>query len=255
MPVLLLRGKGLVKSVKFKDHRYIGDPLNAARIYNEARADELIFLDIDATREGRLISLDFVSAVAEEVSIPFSVGGGVRTLDDIRSIVRCGVEKVVICSQAVIEPDFVRRAAAEFGSSTISVCIDVKNDLLGRGRVVSNAGTKNGGSNPVEFAQLMAANGAGEIILQSIRNDGAMQGYDLELTASVSRSVGIPVVALGGAGSSNDVSSVLESGIASAAAAGSMFVYHGKHRGVLINYQRESIRASHVEPLYQAVAA
>ena len=236
IPVLLLKGHGLVKSVKFKDHRYVGDPLNATRLFNEFRADELVFLDIDASRTGRTISTEFVESVAEIVTIPFSVGGGIKSLDDIAAIVRAGVEKVVIGTKAAVEPEFVGLAAKEFGSSTISVCIDFKSTMLGKTVVTTHGGSRNSKWSAVEFANAMESNGAGEIILQSVDRDGTMNGYDIEHLESVSKSVSIPVVALGGAGNKDDLREAVSEGNASACAAGSMFVYHGKLRGVLINY-------------------
>ncbi len=236
IPVLLLKGRGLVKSVRFKNHRYIGDPLNAARLFNEFQADELIFLDIEASHNNRLISLEFVNAVAEEVTMPFSVGGGIQTIENIRSVIGCGVEKVIIGSYAAQDPSFIRKASDEFGSSTISVCIDVKKDLFRRDRVRIFNGRKAAGFEPVEFAQLMESNGAGELIIQSVDRDGMMNGYDIGLIKAVTSSVGIPVVALGGAGSENDLIKAFEQGHANGVAAGSLFVYHGEQRGVLINY-------------------
>ena len=241
IPVLLLKGRGLVKSVRFRDHRYVGDPLNATRLFNEFRADELVFLDIDASREGRTISTEFVESVAEIVSIPFSVGGGIRSLDDIAQIVRSGVEKVVIGTQAAIEPDFINRASKEFGSSTISVCIDYKPRLLNRVSVLTHCGTRASNWKLLDLAKRMESNGAGEIILQSVARDGTMNGYDIESTRLISESVKIPVVALGGAGSYDDLRTGVDAGKASASAAGSMFVYHGKLRGVLISYPEVSI--------------
>jgi cyclase len=236
IPVLLLKTSGLVKSVRFRDHRYIGDPINAVRIFNELAADELVFLDIDATREGRSISLNFVRDVGEEASMPFSVGGGIRRLDDIRDVIKAGAEKVVIGSQAAREPDFVRRAADEFGSSTIVVCIDVKTSYFKGKRVWCVNGTRPTQHSPVEFAELVTRSGAGEIILQSIDRDGTMKGYDIELIGSVASKVEVPVVALGGAGKKQDLISAYTDGNANALAAGSLFVYKDRKRGVLINY-------------------
>lgn len=236
VPVLLLKGSVLVKSVRFSDHKYIGDPINAARIFNEHRVDELCFLDIDATRERRTISLDFVRRVGEETRMPFAVGGGLNSLDDIRSILKAGAEKVVIGTRAGIDPEFVRAASQEFGASTISICLDVRERFFKGKRVyISNAG-RSTGYDPIEFAQLMQSNGAGELIVQSYDRDGCMAGYDIELVRAVSTAVTIPVVALGGAGSLDDMYEVHRDGHASACAAGSIFVYAGKRRGVLINY-------------------
>jgi cyclase len=236
IPVLLLRNGGLVKTVGFGKERYIGDPINAVRIFNDLRADELVFLDILATRERRLISLDFVREVGEEANMPFAVGGGIRSLQDIRSILSAGAEKVVINSFAAENPDFIAEAADAFGSSTITVCIDVKKKRLGAAQTWIAGGTRATGYGPDEFARLAEDKGAGEIILQSITRDGTMEGYDLELLARVSESVSIPVVALGGAGGLDDLKSAYRETYASGLAAGSMFVFHGPKRGVLISY-------------------
>jgi cyclase len=238
IPVLLLKNLGLVKSVGFKNFTYIGDSMNAVRIYNEMKADELVFLDIEATKQNRLISLDFVRDVGEEANMPFAVGGGIKTIDDIRKITNAGAEKVIINSAAV-DVDFISNAAKEFGSSTIVVCIDVKKKLFGGLKTWTHGGQKATNYNPVEFAKLMEQNGAGELIVQSIDRDGKMEGYDVELIRSISESVSIPVVALGGAGNLNHMKEVAQIGFANGLAAGSMFVYQGANKGVLINYLSE----------------
>ena len=236
IPVLLLCGQGLVKSVKFTKHRYIGDPINAVKIFNDLKVDELVFLDIMASSEGRTISLDFVRDVGEEANMPFAVGGGIRTVNDIRSIISAGAEKIVINTMAAKQPDFISQAADAFGSSTIVVCIDVKKNFFGVERARFFNGRKNTGYPPVEFAQSMEQKGAGELIVQSIDQDGVMMGYDLDLIRGVSEAVSIPVVALGGAGSLTDMSDAYKLSYANGLAAGSMFVYHGARKGVLINY-------------------
>lgn len=239
IPVLLLKDRGLVKSIGFKDHRYIGDPMHAVHIFNDLKADELVFLDTQATKESRSIDTDFVRKVGEEADMPFAVGGGIRSLGKIRDILKCGAEKVVLNTIAVEEPEFVRKAAAEFGSSTIVVCMDVKSTWLRGLRVWSNAAGKVGKMDPVSFAQYMQEMGTGELIVQSVERDGLMEGYDLGLIRSISEKVTIPVVALGGAGSIEHMKQAYEEGYASGLAAGSMFVYQSKRRGVLINYPEE----------------
>ena len=236
IPVLLLKGRGLVKSVRFSRHKYIGDPINAVRIFNDLKADELMFLDIDASREGRLVSLDFVRDVGEEASMPFSVGGGIRSLRDIESIIKAGAEKIVISSYAITDPDFVRKASDAFGSSTVVVCIDVGKRMFRGKRVCYLNGTRTSEFSPVEFAQMMEQNGAGELVIQSIDRDGQMNGYDIEIIREVSARVGVPVVALGGAGSRSDLIKAYREGNATGLAAGSIFVYKDRNRGVLINY-------------------
>jgi cyclase len=245
IPVLLLRNGGLVKSQGFGKQRYIGDPINAVRIFNDHRADELVFLDILATRERRLISLDFVRDVGEEANMPFAVGGGIRSVQDIRNILSAGAEKVVLNSSAADNPDFIAQAADSFGSSTVTVCIDVKPKRFGGARTWTAGGTRPTEYAPEEFAKLAEDKGAGEIIVQSIPRDGTMEGYDLDLIRRVSDAVTIPVVALGGAGGLDDLRRVYDETHASGLAAGSMFVYHGPKRGVLINYpDREELQFS-----------
>lgn len=236
IPVLLLRNKGLVKSIKFKNHRYIGDPINAVKIFNDLKADELFFLDILASKENRIISLEFVKNVGEEANMPFAAGGGITTLEHIKAIIAAGAEKVVINTKAACEPDFIRAASETFGSSTIVVCIDVKKKILGREQTWILGGNKPTGFEPVEFAQLIEDKGAGEIIIQSIDRDGTMQGYDIALIRKISEAVRIPVVALGGAGNIKHLNQAYREGFANGLAAGSMFVYHGARNGILINY-------------------
>ena len=240
IPVLLLKNKGLVKSVKFKKHRYLGDPINAVKIFNDLKADELVFLDILASKENRTISLGFVRNVGEEANMPFAVGGGIKSIKAIREIISAGAEKVVINAKASIDPDFIRQVSETFGASTIVVCIDIKKTLLGKERTWIYNGTQSCGFSAVEFAQLMEEKGAGEIIIQSIECDGIMKGYDIQLIRKISESVSIPVVALGGAGSITHLRQAFIEGYANGLAAGSMFVYQGTRNGVLINYPDNS---------------
>ncbi len=236
IPVLLLKKQGLVKSVKFKNHRYIGDPINAVKIFNDKRADELVFLDITVTRENRLISLDFVSKVGDEANMPFAVGGGISKLEDIRKILNQGAEKVVLNSIACMNPDFIKEAADKFGSSTISVCIDVKKNIFGKYVIKYLNARKSINCSLIDFVKLIEKNGAGEIIIQSVDRDGTYEGYDLELIERVSKNCTIPVVALGGARDLSDFKLATNNAYASAIAAGSMFVYQGSRKAVLINY-------------------
>lgn len=238
IPVLLLKNLALVKTVHFKNPNYIGDPINAVRIFNDMKADELVFLDLEATAQNRLISLDFVANVGEEASMPFAVGGGIRSLEDIRKILAAGAEKVILCTYAAENPDFIKEASDEFGSSTISVCIDVKKKLFGGTQTWIKGGKKATGFPPVVFAKLMQEKGAGELIIQSIEKDGTMSGYDIDLIKSISEAVTIPVVALGGAANTSDLKRAFTEAYANGLAAGSMFVYQGTRKGVLINYEK-----------------
>ena len=240
IPVLLLKNQGLIKTRSFKDGRYIGDPINAVKLFNQFRVDELILLDVIASKNNRVISLDLVKNIGEEAAMPFAVGGGIRTLHDVGNIINAGAEKVVLNTYAFENPDFVQQVANEFGSSSVVVCIDVKKNFFGKEEVRVLNGSKRTKYTPVEYAKLMEDKGAGEIIIQSIDNDGRMWGYDIALIEKVSNAVTIPVIGLGGAGSVEHLKEAYLLGHASAVAAGSMFVFHGAKNGVLINYPEKS---------------
>jgi len=236
IPVLLLKNLGLVKSIKFKNYRYIGDPINAVKIFNDKKVDELVFLDITASKENRLIPLDFVYKVGDEANMPFGVGGGIRQLDDIRHILKLGAEKVILNTIAAENIEFVRYASEEFGSSTITVCVDIKKDIFGKYKVVYKGAKKKLKVPLNEYVQMLEYKGAGELIIQSVDRDGTFEGYDLQLIKYISDLVTIPVIALGGAKDYQDFRDAVEKSYASAVAAGSLFVYHGPRRAVLINY-------------------
>jgi len=234
--VLLLQNLGLVKSIKFKDYRYIGDPINAVKIFNDKKADELVFLDIMATKEKRLISLDFVKKVGAEANMPFSVGGGIRTITDIKNILSNGAEKVIINTAAYYDNSFIETAVKEFGSSTIVVCIDVKKTLFKGTKAFVVGATQNTNLDPISYAKLLEELGVGEIIVQSVDRDGTYLGYDSDLLKNISETVSVPVVALGGASSYSDFSMINKNTYVSAVAAGSLFVYHGPRKAVLISF-------------------
>lgn len=236
IPCLLLKGAGLVKTIEFKEPKYIGDPMNAVKIFNDLKADELVFLDINASKENRIISFELVRKIGDEAFMPFSVGGGIKSIEDIRKILNSGAEKVVINTGALENKELIKKAADIFGSQSIIASIDAKKDANGNYRVFSHGGTKDTGLEPVFAAIEMEKLGAGEILINSIDNDGKMEGYDLELIKSITLAVKIPVIAIGGAGCLEDFSLGVNKGKASAVAAGSLFVYSGKNRGILINY-------------------
>lgn len=236
IPCLLLQDKGLVKSVRFRSHRYIGDPLNAVKLFNDLRADELMFLDIRATLENRTIEVDLVRRIGDETNMPFTVGGGIRSLTAIESLIRVGAERVCLNSYALQNPAFVGEACAEFGSSTIVVCLDVKKNFLRSEQVYTHAGSRSAGRSPLEAARQMADLGVGELVVQSMEHDGMMGGYALDLTRKIAESVAVPVVALGGCGTFGHIKQIVTEGRASAASVGSLFVYHGPRRAVLINF-------------------
>lgn len=235
MPCLLLQGGSLVKTVRFKDPGYIGDPINAIRIYNEKEVDELIFLDITATRERRKPPFKVLAEIASECFMPVSYGGGIRDLEDMKTVFGLGIEKIAINSFAVENPSFIRAAADQFGSQSVIVSIDARQSA-GRYQVYSHAGTRATGLQPAEMARQMEHLGAGEILLTSIDRDGTQQGYDVELIRQVTSAVGIPVIACGGAGQVEDLAMAVKQGGASACAMGSMVVYFGRNRAVLINF-------------------
>jgi cyclase len=235
IPCLLLRNGGLIKTVGFKDPKYVGDPINAVRIFNEKEVDELVFLDISATLAGREPNFDLLASIASEAFMPFGYGGGLTRVDQVRRLFALGVEKAIINTAADGDSGLVGEAAAAAGRSSVVVSIDVRRNWLGRYSVCTRCGQHDTRRDPVEYARQMEREGAGEILLNSIDRDGTMSGYDLELVRRVSEAVNIPVVAVGGAGVLGHFRQAVESG-ASAVAAGSMFLFHGKHRAVLITY-------------------
>lgn len=236
IPCLLLRNGGLVKTRKFKNPIYVGDPINAVKIFNEKEVDELIFLDIDATRKNKEPAYETIKNIASECFMPFCYGGGVRNLEQMEKIVGLGTEKVCINSAAFTDPEFVRAAAEKYGSSTIVVAIDVKKNFFGKYSVYINGGTKNTFMDPIEYIKKVEALGAGEIFLNSIDRDGTMEGYDLEIVKMASQAVSIPLIACGGAGNMQHFKEAINYGGASAVSAGSFFVFHGKRNAVLITY-------------------
>ena len=236
IPCLLLRNNGLVKTVKFRETTYIGDPINTVRIFNEKEVDEIFFLDIDATRSGKEPPYELIQNIASECFMPFAYGGGIHTLQQIERIIKSGAEKVIINTHAYIGKNFLREAVQQFGSSTIAVSIDVKKEFLKGNIVYVKGGTQSTGINPVDYAKKIEDEGAGEILINSIDRDGVMEGYDIELIKTISGSVKVPIIACGGAGKLVDFSLAVKQGGASAVAAGSFFVFHGKRRAVLITY-------------------
>ncbi len=240
IPILLLRKGGLVKSVRFKDLVYIGDPINAVKIFNDLKVDEIVLLDIDAGKENRSIPLDLVREIGEEANMPFSVGGGIGDVDTIKELVQAGAERVILNSHAIKNFDFVKEVSSRFGSSTTVVCIDYKRNLLGRKQVFINGGSQKTDMNPLQAASLAELSGAGEVIIQCIDKDGTMAGFDFETIEQINRTLTIPVVALGGAGKIGDFENLYKRSPVNAFAAGSFFVFQGKHRGVLIQYPSPS---------------
>jgi cyclase len=228
-----------VKTRKFSSPVYVGDPINAIKIFNDKEVDELIFLDIDATKTDREPNLKLIEEIAGECFMPLSYGGGIKSIKHIESILKLGVEKVIINSYAMENPNFIKEAAKIFGSSTIVVSIDYKNDLFGNSYVYTNSGTKKNKIKPIHHCKIVEEMGAGEIMLNSIARDGQMKGFDIELLKEAVASVSIPVICCGGAGSLADVKKVVDETSVAAVAAGSIFVFHGPHNAVLINYPNQ----------------
>ncbi|MBL8314796.1 MAG: imidazole glycerol phosphate synthase subunit HisF [Rubrivivax sp.] len=236
IPCLLLRGGGLVKTRRFKDAVYVGDPVNAVRIFSEKEVDELVLLDIDASREGREPNYELIAEIAGECFMPVAYGGGVRTLEQVRRLIRSGVEKVVVNSAAYASTDVIRTAAEVVGSQAVVGAVDVKKSLFGGWKPMAKSGTVDAGVALDTHVQALVKAGAGELFINSIDRDGMMGGLDLELIQRVSSAVNVPVIACGGAGSVDDLRVAVQRAGASAVAAGSLFVFHGKHRAVLISY-------------------
>lgn len=237
IPVLLVRNKGLVKTVRFKEYKYVGDPINAVRIFNEQQADELVVLDIDATAEGRSPDYKMIENLSLECRMPLCYGGGIKNIDQALKILSLGVEKISLNSSAMENPQIISELSKQVGSQSVVVSMDVKKKLFSsRYECYTHNANKRTRIDPIKFARLVENYGAGELIINSIDNDGIMKGYDLDLIHNVNSKVNIPVTALGGAGSLEDISTLIENEQIIGAAAGSLFVFKGKYRAVLINY-------------------
>ena len=235
IPVLLIQDGGLVKGTKFKDFKYVGDPINAVKIFNEKEVDEICILDISTTSNHKGPDINMIGEIASEAFMPLSYGGGITSLDQVQKIVNQGVEKVIFNTTIHNNLKLVEETAKRVGSSSTVVCIDVKKKFLGGYSVFINNGTKDIGANPVEYVKKVQDYGAGEIIINSIDKDGTLSGYDLDIIRKISDNVTIPLIALGGGANITHITDALANG-ADAVAAGAMFVFHGKHRAVLISY-------------------
>jgi cyclase len=236
IPCLLVKDGGLVKTVRFGSPKYVGDPINAVRIFNEKEVDELVVLDIDASARGRQPDYVMIKNLAAECRMPLCYGGGVKTLEQAERIIGMGVEKVALSSAAIEDPELVARMADVVGGQSVVVVLDVRRNKRGDAEVWTHNGTRSTGKLAVDLAKAMADRGAGEIVVNSIDNDGVMKGYDLDLVAAVRGAVGVPVTVLGGAGSLEHVAELIRRFGLVGAAAGSLFVFKGVYRAVLINY-------------------
>lgn len=236
IPILLLKDGGLYKTRKFGKETYLGDPVNTIKIFNDKLVDELVFLDIAAARSRAAPNIEMLKEIAGECFMPLAYGGGLNSVEQVRDILAIGFEKVVVNSAAWTDPELMPSLARVFGSSTVVGSIDVKKNWMGREKVYICGGSEAISMSVVEWAQELERRGVGEIMINSIDKDGEMTGYDLELIKRVSDAVTVPVIAAGGARDKDDLKAAVQDAGASAAAAGAMFVFQGKHRAVLISY-------------------
>ncbi len=235
IPVLLLKNGGLYKTISFKNPKYIGDPTNAVKIFNEKETDELILLDYNATVDKRGIDFKRIEEISGEAFMPMAYGGGIKSLDDAKRVFDCGFEKVVINSAFFDNIGLIDEIAGIYGAQAVVGSMDVKKTLLGKNKVFAASGSKKTKYDPLEWAMKLEEHGVGEIMVNSVDRDGSWDGYDLALINKITEQVTVPVIACGGAGSVDDMKEAVASG-ASAVAAGSMFVFQKKGMGVLISF-------------------
>lgn len=239
IPCLLVKNKGLVKTVNFGNPKYVGDPINAVKIFNEKEVDELMVLDIDGTVKGQEPDYEMIRNLAAECRMPFCYGGGIKTVEQAARIISLGVEKIAISSAAIENPKLVQAIATAVGSQSVVVVLDVKKKgFLGHYGVFTHNGKKDTRKDPIKFAQEIEQLGVGEIVINSIDNDGLMKGYDQEIFKMVRNAVGVPLTLLGGAGHIDHIKNLIDEYKIVGAAAGSLFVFKGVYRAVLINYQK-----------------
>lgn len=251
IPCLLVHDKGLVKTVKFSSPKYVGDPINAVRIFNEKEVDELIVLDIDATVNGVGPDFKMIERLAAECRMPFCYGGGIKTAQQAKTIIGLGVEKVAISSIALENPQIVGEIAREVGNQSVVVVLDIKKKLFGsKYEVWVRNGKVNTHKDPVEFAQQLESLGVGEIVLNSIDNDGVMKGYDLSLAQRVREVTTVPMSVVGGAGSLADMGKLINTLGIVGAIAGSLFVFKGVYKAVLINYPNPTEKEKLIQTSY-----
>lgn len=236
IPCLLVHQKGLVKSIQFKDHKYVGDPINAVRIFNEKESDELMVIDIDATVENREPDYKMIENLATECRMPLCYGGGIKTVEQAQRIFALGVEKIAISSAAIDNPELVTEIAGRVGSQSVVVVLDVKRKVFGNYELYTHNGKKNTGKKLFDIIAKMEQLGAGEIVINSIDQDGMMKGYDMSLVEKVRKTISLPLTILGGAGSLQDIGKLINTYGIIGAAAGSLFVFKGVYKAVLINY-------------------
>tara|TARA_Y100000996_G_C22540647_1_gene649922 strand:- start:99 stop:872 length:774 start_codon:yes stop_codon:yes gene_type:complete len=235
IPVLLIKNRSLVKTINFKNPTYVGDPINAVRIFNEKEVDELCVLDIDASKNNQPPNFEFIQELTSECFMPVSYGGGINSLDDANKLFYLGIEKVILNSSLNSSLSLISKISNKFGSQSVIVSIDCKKSLFGNYSAYTNSGNNKISDNIVSFSKKIQELGAGEILIQSINRDGKMSGYDLDLIKLISSSISIPSIACSGAFEMNSFLEAINAG-ASAVAAGSFFVFYGPHKAVLISY-------------------
>jgi cyclase len=240
IPSLLLHERGLVKTVNFKSPKYVGDPINTFRIFNEKEVDELAFFDIDATVLHQEPDYVLIEKLANQSRMPLCYGGGVKTVEQAQKIFALGIEKIALSSAVIETPQLVTQIAERVGSQSVIVVLDVRKSFFGGYQVYTHNGKKSTGINPFRFAQELEKLGAGEIIINSIDQDGVMKGYDLHLIDKIAESISIPMTVLGGAGSLSDIEKVIHKHGVIGVAAGSLFVFKGPYKAVLINYPNQT---------------
>ena len=251
IPCLLIKNKGLVKTVQFNSPKYVGDPINAVRIFNEKEVDEIMIIDIDATTTASGPDYKMIKHLASECRMPLCYGGGINSIDQVKTIIKLGVEKVSISSLAIENPDMISKIAKEIGNQSIVVVLDVKKRLSdGKYEVFTHNGKKNTGKCPIEVARNAEKLGVGEIVINSIDNDGVMKGYDLDLAKKIREAVGVPMTVLGGAGSLKDIGDLIGHFGIVGAGAGSLFVFKGIYKAVLINYPSPTEKADLIRAHY-----
>lgn len=246
IPCLLVKDKGLVKTVQFKDPKYVGDPINAVRIFNEKEVDELIVIDIDATAEKREPDYKMIEHLAAECRMPLCYGGGVKTVDQVQRIFGLGVEKVSISSAAIENPALITQITSQVGNQSMVIVLDVKKSGSKYELWTHNA-KKNTHIDPVEFAKKLEQLGVGEIVINSIDNDGVMKGYDMQLVDKIRACITVPMTVLGGAGSLADIGKLIKGHGIIGASAGSLFVFKGVYKAVLINYPNRTEKDALIE--------
>lgn len=236
IPSLLIQDNGLVKTVNFKNPKYVGDPINAVKIFNEKEVDELVIFDIDATTKGLEPNYGLIERIANQSRMPLCYGGGVKTVEQAQKIFALGIEKIALSSSVLQNPDLITQIADRVGAQSVIVVLDVKKKLLGGYEVYTHNGKKSTGINPFKFIEQAQELGAGEIVINSIDQDGMMKGYDMSLIEKAREKTSLPMTVLGGAGSLEDIKKVIDKHKIIGVAAGSLFVFKGKYKAVLINY-------------------